>query len=166
MGAATGKAETRAADYLRHPVVLLLIGIWIVNDHFLKDMFGNVLTGKISDFAGVAVLPLMLLGAYESTCAALSKSPQFRNYVLLGSIFITAFFMAGINLFESWASAFRVGLGAAQWPARAVWNYWQNGTSLSAVPVHHTMDPSDLWSLIALAFPFWLGRKLEPALES
>ena len=166
MGTMSGGAETRAADCLRHPLVLLLIGIWIINDQFLKDIFGNAVTGKISDFAGVAVLPLMLLGAYESTCAALSKSPRFRHYVLLASIFITAVFMAGINIFDSWASVFRVALGMAQWPARAAWNYLEDGTSLAAAPVHHTMDPTDLWSLIALAFPFWLGKKTEPALES
>lgn len=32
----------------------------LINDHFLKDIYGNWLTGKLSDFAGILILPLFL----------------------------------------------------------------------------------------------------------
>lgn len=41
---------------------LFLIGLitLIINDHLLKDLFGNWFTGKLSDFAGILILPLFL----------------------------------------------------------------------------------------------------------
>ena len=150
-------AQPRAADCLRHPVILVLLFLWILNDHVLKAMFGNMLTGKISDFSGVAILPLALVGAYECACAALSKSPRFRHEVLVTSLLMTGVFMAGINLSASLAATFSFGLGVAQWPARAVWHLCTSGSLPQIVSVHHTMDPSDLYSLSALVVPFYLG---------
>ncbi len=153
------RVQPRAADYLRHPVTLMLLFLWILNDHVLKEMFGNMLTGKISDFSGVAVLPLALVGAYECTCAALSKSPRFRHEVLFTSMLITGLFMVGINLSEPLAAAFSFGLGVAQWPAHAAWNLCTSGSLPQVVSVHHTMDASDLYSLSALVVPFCLGTE-------
>ena len=48
------------ARYLLHPVFLVGLITLIVNDHFLKDAYHNALTGKLSDFAGVLILPLFL----------------------------------------------------------------------------------------------------------
>lgn len=46
--------------YLLHPVFIIgLIGL-LLNDHFLKDYYGNWWTGKLSDFVGVLILPLFL----------------------------------------------------------------------------------------------------------
>jgi hypothetical protein len=42
---------------------LLLLAL---NDHFLKDAFGNLLTGKLSDFAGVLILPIFLAYVFNT----------------------------------------------------------------------------------------------------
>ena len=42
---------------LNWPFVIGLL-LLLINDHFLKDIFGNWFTGKLSDFAGVMILPL------------------------------------------------------------------------------------------------------------
>ena len=51
---------------LLHPAFLLALAVLVVNDHVLKDVVGNALTGKLSDLAGLVVLPVLassLLGA-------------------------------------------------------------------------------------------------------
>ena len=44
---------------LLHPAFLVALATLVVNDHVLKDAFGNALTGKLSDLAGLVVLPVL-----------------------------------------------------------------------------------------------------------
>ncbi|MDH3706633.1 MAG: hypothetical protein OES57_11245 [Acidimicrobiia bacterium] len=48
------------ARVLAHPVVLVLMTLWLLNDHVLKPTFGGLVTGKISDIAGLVVFPLVV----------------------------------------------------------------------------------------------------------
>ena len=133
-----------------------MLVVWILNDHLFKEMFGNGLTGKLSDFAGVAVFPLIPVALYELGCAYRNEIPKKRQGVLLLSLGATALLMAGINLWGPAADALRVGLGAAQWPFRCVWGLATEGIVPPRLPVVHTADPTDLVSLIALGLPYWI----------
>jgi len=53
------RASSRLNYLLNVPFILGLL-ILLINDHILKDMYGNWLTGKLSDFAGLLILPLFL----------------------------------------------------------------------------------------------------------
>ncbi|MGB3547731.1 MAG: hypothetical protein WBA17_12195, partial [Saprospiraceae bacterium] len=46
--------------YLFNSVFIGGLLLLLLNDHILKAAYGNVLTGKLSDFAGVLILPLLL----------------------------------------------------------------------------------------------------------
>ena len=54
-------SPSRAGDCLSHPLILLMLAVWLLNDHVLKDMFGNAFTGKASDVEGVIVFDLISL---------------------------------------------------------------------------------------------------------
>jgi len=156
----------RAGDCLRHPVIVFMLVVWILNDHLFKEIFGNGLTGKLSDFAGVAVFPLIPVALYELRCSCRNDSPKKRHGILLLSLGVTAILMVGINLWEPGADALRVGLGAVQWPFRCVWWLTTEGVVPPLLPVVHTADPTDLVSLIALGLPYWIvtrGRNRTPA---
>ena len=45
---------------LTHPIALAAIVVLIVNDHVLKSAWPGVVTGKLSDIAGMIVFPLFL----------------------------------------------------------------------------------------------------------
>lgn len=62
---------------LLHPLFLLSLFLLVANDHWWKQAFGNALTGKISDFAGVLVLAVFLVA-----CLRFSK---------VSAIILTAF---------------------------------------------------------------------------
>lgn len=50
----------RKTNLILHPVFLSSVILLFVNDHFLKYTFHNWLTGKLSDFAGLIALPLLI----------------------------------------------------------------------------------------------------------
>ena len=71
----------------------------------------------------------------------------------LGWIAAAGAVMATINTIDLAADAYRWGLGAAQWPFRAL----LAGEWVALVPVRLWMDPSDLATLPALAAPLALS---------
>ncbi|MBR9916069.1 MAG: hypothetical protein GYB32_14855 [Algicola sp.] len=46
--------------YLTNYIFLAGLILLLLNDHLLKDIYGNWFSGKLSDFAGVLILPLFL----------------------------------------------------------------------------------------------------------
>ena len=48
-------------------VFLIGLVILIINDHFLKEAFGNWFTGKLSDFAGLLIFPMFLKYLFDIT---------------------------------------------------------------------------------------------------
>jgi len=42
---------------LQNPIFLMAIGILLLNDFYLKQAYGNAITGKLSDFAGLLAFP-------------------------------------------------------------------------------------------------------------
>ncbi|MBL0911917.1 MAG: hypothetical protein IBJ09_06040 [Bacteroidia bacterium] len=47
-------------NYLLNPVFMTGLFVLLCNDLFLKEAWGNALTGKLSDVAGVCILPLFI----------------------------------------------------------------------------------------------------------
>ena len=88
----------RPGDGLRHPVALGMLALWIVNDHLFKEMFGNAITGKLSDVAGLVVFPLFLLAAYEWIQFFRKRSAKQRASWLIFSLVFTGAFFTALNL--------------------------------------------------------------------
>ena len=137
-------------DCIRHPISLFMLLLWILNDHLFKSMWGNAITGKLSDIAGLVVFPLMLVATYELSCAFRRQAGTHLHLVLWLSLGFSALIMMMINISDWGAHLCRVGLGLLQWPFRCLW-------SSSIVPVHQvhlTMDPTDLYTLGVLVIPY------------
>ncbi len=132
------------ADGLMHPVPIAAIALLVLNDHWLKYAYPGVLTGKLSDVAGMIFFPLLLQALVELVDRRSPFRP--RRSVLLGSAMATAGVFAATNLSATAADAYRTGLGAVQWPFRAV----LAGLSGESIPelarVHLTQDPTDVWT--------------------
>jgi len=156
-------APYRPGDCLRHRLVLLMLALWILNDHVFKAMWGNSFTGKLSDIAGLVVFPLIFVGAYEIVCALRRIQAEHTRTILWAGLSLSAALIIGINLFDVCAQACRIGLGLMQWPFRSLW-------ALSILPltkVNLTMDPTDLWTLPALIIPYALNHfRLNAAAEN
>jgi len=142
---------------LLHPVALAALALWILNDHLLKGVWGNALTGKLSDIAGLIVCPLLVTASVELARPGLSANGQRR--VLLGAAVFFAALMAAIKLCEPAADGYRLLLGAAQWPLRATISALSGHAAVPLTPVQLTMDPTDLISLPAVLVAWHIGKR-------
>ncbi|MET8306532.1 hypothetical protein [Micromonospora sp. NPDC005173] len=121
-----------ALAWLCHPATLLALLVLVVNDHLLKPAFPGLLTGKLSDVAGlllapplVAVLLTLLVPRLPARAAALA------GLVAVG---------AGFAVVKS--SGYAADVASSAWSALA-------GPSLVRA------DPTDLLTLPALALAWW-----------
>src|SRR3990172_7681300 len=103
------------ADALLHPVALAAIGVLLLNNHVLKDLAPGLVTGKLSDVAGLAFFPLVLLGAWEVARSVVGRwnGPSVRALAL--SVVVTAIAFGLVKTTALAAGAFATTLGAAQW---------------------------------------------------
>ncbi|MGE0790833.1 MAG: hypothetical protein AB7S26_34480 [Sandaracinaceae bacterium] len=136
---------------LLHPVVLLSLAVWFVNDHFLKAALHDELTGKLSDVASLIVFPLLPVAAFDLWGRGSSRA---HDVLLMASILATGLVMASINLFDAAADAYRVGLAVLQYPFLGLRSFELGPLR----PVGLTMDPTDLVTLPALIVPALVGR--------
>ena len=116
--------SVRPSHALTHPWWLGALGMLLLNDHLLKGagLLPTVLTGKLSDVAGLMVAPV-LLGALV---AARSKTALAACHLAVGAVF------AALQLSPAVAAAWDGGLGAL------------------GIPFHTVSDPTDLVALLAL----------------
>lgn len=141
-----------SARALLHPAAIACVAVLVANDHWLKHAWPGFVTGKLSDVAGLAFFPLVLAGLWEEVTRR--RSPG----TVPGCAVVTAAVFAAINVHPLAAEAYRVGLGALQWPAYAL-SALATGSSLPAL--HRaalTLDPTDLVALPAVLVAVALAR--------
>lgn len=136
---------------LLHPLVLGAIALLAINDHLLKGAAPGVLTGKLSDVAGMVFFPIFL--------AALLELVRVRGRLVLGCAIATGLVFAATKTIPPAAEAYRYGLAVLQWPFHAVLSLLRGHGAPGVTPVAMTMDPTDLIALPALAVPVWLTRQ-------
>jgi len=126
--AVDGRLET-GRGALRHPLFWGALALLVLNDHVWKSagVLPGALTGKLSDFAGMIVAPVLIAAAFRA---------RHTPARLLAFAAATVPFVA-INVFPSAATAMEslVGLVGIEW---RIW-----------------CDPSDLVGLVALPAAWW-----------
>jgi hypothetical protein len=148
----------QAGDAVLHPVSLLALGVLVLNDHALKAAYPGLITGKLSDVAGVVLLPLVLVAGWELIGAALGRASGPHARVLALAILLTGVGFTLVKVAPPVAMAFGWLLGAVQWPV-AILAAVAGGLPVvlapSAAPI--VVDPGDLVALPALAIAIWIG---------
>ncbi|HAN77051.1 MAG TPA: hypothetical protein DCQ31_04375 [Bacteroidales bacterium] len=72
-------------EKLTHPLFIVSLLILILNDFVLKAYYPNVITGKLSDFAGLFIFPIMILLLFKD---ANSKRFQIIIFTVVAISFI------------------------------------------------------------------------------
>ena len=100
MSVALARDEARpvAGGALVHPVALAAIAVLVLNDHLGKAAFPGVITGKLSDLAGLAFFPLFLQAGVEIALAAAGRPWVRSDRVLWGAMALTAVVFALVKL--------------------------------------------------------------------
>lgn len=150
-----------AGERLLDPVVLIAVGLLVLNDHVFKRLWPSAITGKLSDVAGLVFFPLFLQALWE-VCGQVRRSPvRHSQRVLVVAVVLTGAVFGAIQVLPAAAEAYRVGLGALQWPFVAAFELLQGHPRPALSRVHLTPDVTDLLTLPALGLPLWLGRARE-----
>jgi hypothetical protein len=142
-----------ATRALLGPMALLAIALLVVNDHVLKARAPGLVTGKLSDVAGLIFFPLLLAALAEQVGLRRGRRAVIAAAIATGIVF------AAIKLWEPAGDAYRVGLAALQWPFRVI-AAAVTDTALPALGrAQLTQDPTDLLALPALIVPVALARR-------
>jgi len=125
---ATITGMTPARAWLVHPVTLLAVAVLLVNDHLLKATHPGVVTGKLSDVAGLVVVPPIL---------ACALALVLRRGVAAVALTVTGVGFVAVKAFAPGAAV-----------ASAVWSAVSGPSVVRA-------DLTDLVALPALGLAWW-----------
>jgi hypothetical protein len=155
-----GLAALRGAepgDGLLHPAILVSLGLLLLNDHVLKTAMPGALTGKLSDVAGLAFFPMLLIAGWELLRALGGRSAQPSLAAALAAAGLTGVAFSLAKATPAGAASLGWTIGALQWlgtaPARLL-----AGHVPPLLGARVVMDPTDLLALPALAIPVLVMR--------
>jgi hypothetical protein len=118
------RAIVRPADGLLDPIPLLALATLVLNDQVLKGLWPGVVTGKLSDLAGLVVAPLALQASWEigTWLAGRWKGPSLT--VLAAAIVIVGAAFAAIQILPPATDLYRWAMGPRSGrfaPSRRYW---------------------------------------------
>jgi hypothetical protein len=129
--------------------------VLVVNDHLLKHRWGNTLTGKLSDVAGVYLFPLLVLAVVGLATRRWRPDLIDRSSVAALALAGTAMGFMAVKLLHPVGDAYEVTVGWLRWVA-------QLGRS-TYHPIVVVRDLSDLVVLPVLAGSYRvISRSTQP----
>lgn len=147
-------------DALLQPVALGAITLLIANDHVFKAIAPGLVTGKLSDIAGLVFFPLLLVAIAEFVLAATGRWHRPDVRVVTAAVAATGVAFTSIKLLPGAEALYEQVLGVAQWPVRVLAALIPSGGAAGGpVPVDLTRDATDLVALVALWIPMEIGAR-------
>jgi hypothetical protein len=137
---------------LLHPAFLVALGLLWLNDHAWKAAHPGLLTGKLSDVAGLFMLPVVVYAIAWRVGVRSRRLPD--GVVLLGAAW---FGLA--NLWGPAQLAFEYGFGILRWLPAALEALAVGLAPGSVHPVSLTRDPTDLLALAMIVPGLVLARR-------
>lgn len=148
-----------AGESLLHPAAIAAVLTLVANDHYLKHAAPGVVTGKLSDVAGLVFFPLLLQAGWEMSQVLIGRRWRPSLRVLSLCVVATGVVFAAVQVVPGAADAYRVALGWLRWPLEALLAVASGRELPAQFRVRHTPDLTDLLALPALAVPWWVGRR-------
>lgn len=147
-------------DAMLHPVAIAAVALLIANDHVLKDRWPGMVTGKLSDVAGLVFFPLLLLSLVEVAQALVGRLQPPSPRLLTTCILLTGGIFAAAELFPVGDHLLEVVFGWLRWPIGAL-------GGAAGRPGVLTQDPADLFALPTLLIAWAVGRRrIPPTLDA
>jgi len=144
-----------AGQALLRPFVGSALVVLMVNDHLLKGRWPGLVTGKLSDVAGLVFFPVLLVALWDGLRVlgrgrlggdAVARRGIDQGAVIAAGV-ITAVGFSVVKLSRSAAEVYSAALGDLQWPVRAAIALARGAAVRSPSPILVRADP---WDLIAL----------------
>jgi hypothetical protein len=119
---AEGHRERAPGDLLIRPLAVVALVVLIVNDHVLKQRWPGLLSGKLSDLAGLVFLPLLIISVYELARAATRRPWCLGDRGVLAVAATVAIGFAATKLSPAVAGGYGDMLGWLRWPLIGHWS--------------------------------------------
>ena len=132
-----------------HPVPLAALPLLLVNDHVLKVSYSGWLSGKLSDVAGLILLPFVLLATWDLVRLARPRMPAVGSRLVVASVVVVMVAFTAVEVVPLGSDIYRVVLGGSQWPFRALAALVSARPLPTLAPVQLTSDLTDLLALPA-----------------
>lgn len=137
-----------AGDGVLHPVALGAVAVLALNDHWGKAAWPGLVTGKLSDLAGLLFFPLVLQAIWELTAGRRRGAPSRR--VLVGAALLTALVFTLVKVSPAAAELYRLGFGVLRWPLDVALAAVRSAPVPPLSKVMLTRDVTDLLALPAV----------------
>ena len=137
---------TRARDLLLHPLALAAIAVLVANDHWWKLRYPGWWTGKLSDVAGLAFFPLLVIVERAVASRARALAATTAGFALVKTI-------------PGASALFGHALGLAQWPGAAIAALMHGAPVAWPIAASVVTDPTDLVALPSVAFAVVIARR-------
>jgi hypothetical protein len=136
-------------DGLLDPIVVGAIFVLLANDHWWKDRWPGLVTGKVSDVAGLVFFPLLAQALVEVAHGWAGAWPGPSRRALATCLVITGVVFAAAKL-----------VPGANEAVEAMWGWIRDPLEAAkAAPTVMVLDRTDLVALPALAAAWLLGRR-------
>jgi hypothetical protein len=130
---------------------VLAVAVLLLNDHVLKQVRPGLLTGKLSDVAGLVFFPLLLGAAVEIGVRAATGRAWRSARSAAVCVLVTGVVFAAAELSPS-----------VSWWLAVAWGHLQGWVPFgpgAGAPVVFTPDVTDLLALPVLIVPWIVGRR-------
>lgn len=149
-------AEPVIGETLIHPIAITAVIVLLLNDHLLKARYPGLITGKLSDVAGLVFFPLLLLTLVDAARRFVRGRSGLTHGTLVACIVLTGLAFVAVKTTDIGAEAFRRMWGAMQWPGHAI----ASRRLVHVGRVHLVKDSSDLVAVPMLLVAYWVGRRV------
>ena len=158
-------------DGVLNPVIVFAAVALFVNDHALKALWPGLISGKLSDFAGLMFFPILLVAAWELSTALVGRWRRPTSLPLVAATIVTATLFVAIKTAAGANSWFALSLGSIQWLGASALGWFAGVPPAAPVPVAVAQDPTDLVALVSLPIAMLVGsgrihRERDQALRS
>ncbi len=140
----TTAKEHSTGDGLLDPVVVAALALLLANDHVFKAMAAGTpwthVTGKLSDFAGVLFLPVLLTAIIE----LITRRVAHVRIAIVIAVVVAVMFTL-MNTVDAVSDAYAWTLGVLQAPFRGG----------DIVKVAHTADAPDVVAIVVAPYVVW-----------
>lgn len=159
-GGRMGRMEGRRPGRLYiEPAPLLATCLLLLNDHVMKARWPNMVTGKLSDLAGLFFVPLLALALVEVAMAALGQPWATTQKRMRVALVLAGLGFAAVKLLPWAAEIYGYALGSIRWPAHTAASLINGGGVATVSPAVVLADRTDLIALPMLWLSWWSGRR-------
>lgn len=146
--------KATAGELALHPVVVISLAVLVVNDRWLKAAWHGFVTGKLSDCAGLVLLPIGLLSMAE-ILRRICRRPLAWRYDALVWVAVSVVGFVFVKVTPIGNDAYAWALGAIRWPVELL---SRPDSALTLRPILVSRDPTDLLALVVSLGPLLLIR--------